>query len=140
MDCVTVIGCKCHYLRMNGELKMRKILYTIGTDDDSFAPFLLIKMRDEDGTVTELFKEEFVIKDTKYTAEQQAKINQVNSLLSMNGSQPLTEEECDWMLDPNSFKAYMDAEIEEDKLQRLAGFKVEKKITYFDDVAHEDTK
>ena len=112
---------------------MRKVLYTIGIDKETFTPFLLIKLRDEDGTVTELFKEEFVAKDTKYTAEQQAKINQVNTLLGINGKSPMTEEECDWMLDPNAYKAYMDAEIQEDELQRLAGFKVERKITYFDD-------
>jgi len=29
--------------------------------------------------------------------------------------------------------AYLQQEIAEDTLQRLAGFKVEKKITYFDD-------
>lgn len=110
----------------------------MGLNDKTYMPFLVIKMRDEDGNVIELFKEDLSKDyDNKYTPEQQAKINQVNTLLGMNGGHPMTEEECDWMLDPNAYKAYMEAEIAEEELQRLAGFKVEKKITYFDDVAHE---
>ena len=123
---------------MSGELNMRKIVYNIGLDRETYAPYLIIKMRDEDGTVTELFKEEITQEtDNKYTPEQQAKINQVNMLLGMNGQSPMTEEECDFMIDPHSYKAYMNAELEEEKLQRLAGFKVEKKITYFNDF-HEE--
>ena len=123
---------------MSGEPNMRKIVYGIDFDKERFAPFLQIKMREEDGTVSVLFREEMVSEiDSKYTPEQQAKINQVNQLLGMNGNPPMTEEECDWMLDPKSYKAYMDAEIQEEELQRLAGFKVEKKITYFNDISHE---
>ena len=111
----------------------------MGFNGKTFMSELVIKMRDEDGTVTELFREDLAKDyDSKYTPEQQAKINQVNGLLEMNGGHPMTEEECDWMLDPNACKAYMDAELEEEELQRLAGFKVEKKITYFNDT-HEDS-
>lgn len=118
---------------------MRKVLYTMGFNDKTFVPYVVIKMRDEDGVVTELFKEDVTVDhNNKYTPEQQAKINQVNGLLSMNGEHPMTEEECDWMLDPNAYKAYMEEKLEDEQLQRLAGFKVEKKITYFNDVAHED--
>lgn len=118
---------------------MRKIVYSIEYDKERFSPFLIIKMKDEDGTVSVLFREEMVSDiDSKYTPEQQAKINQVNQLLGMNGNPSMTEEECDWMLDPNAYKAYMESKLEEEALQRLAGFKVEKKITYFNDF-HEES-
>ena len=118
---------------------MRKVTYTIEFNNETFVPYLVIKMLGENGKITELFREEITAQlNSKYTPEQQAKINQVNNVMIATGNGVLTEEECDWMLDPNSFKAYMEEDLEEEKLQRLAGFKVEKKITYFDDVAHED--
>ena len=117
---------------MHGGLKMRKVTYTIEFNNETFVPYIVIKMLGEDGKVTELFREEITAQlNSKYTPEQQAKINQVNNVMIATGNGVLTEEECDWMLDPNSFKAYMEEDLEEEKLQRLAGFKVEKKITYF---------
>jgi len=124
---------------MSGEPKMRKIVYSIEFDKENFSSFLNIKMKDKDGKVSVLFREEMSRKpDSKYTPEQQAKINQVNQILSMNGDSPMTEEECDYMLDPNGYKAYMESKLAEEELQRLAGFKVEKKITYFNDF-HEES-
>lgn len=117
---------------------MRKIIYAIGFDEKSFTPFLTIKMRGEDGKVSILFREEMSKQvDNKYTPEQQAKINQVNQLLGMNGEPPMTEEECDYMFDPQGAKTYMETDLDEEELQRLAGFKVEKKITYFNDIPEE---
>jgi hypothetical protein len=118
---------------------MRKIVYAISFDEKSFTPFLTIKMRGEDGKVSVLFREEMSKQvDSKYTPEQQAKINQVNQILSMNGEPPITEEECDYMVGPlGADKAYIGSDLDEEELQRLAGFKVEKKITYFNDTREE---
>ena len=117
---------------------MRKVTYTIEFNNETFVPHLVIKMLNEDGQVTELFREEITAQlNSKYTPEQQAKINQVNNVMLATGNGVLTEEECDWMLDPNSFRAHMEEKLDDEQLQRLAGFKVEKKITYFDDI-HEE--
>ena len=113
---------------------MRRIMYGIDLDKETYSPYLVIKLRDEEGNINVLFREEFRTTDSKYTPEQQAKINQINNLLEMNGGHPLSEDEADWMLDPAHFKAYLNEKLDEEELQRLAGFKVEKKITYFDDM------
>ena len=123
---------------MNGELKMRKILYTLAIDNKTFEPLTVIRMREEDGTVVELYRDTFNSTiDGKYTPEQRAKIDQTNALLLAKGYLPLTDEEADWMLVPTSHKTQT-TDPAEDELQRLAGFKVEKKITYFADVQHEE--
>lgn len=123
---------------MSGEPKMRKVLYQLAIDPSTFEPVTVIKMRDEDGTVIVLLKENFnSLVDGKYTPEQRAKIDQTNALLLAKGHRPLTEEECDWMLVPSSHRTQTEDPAEEE-LQRLAGFKVEKKITYFADVPHEE--
>ena len=114
---------------------MRKILYTLAIDNKTFEPLTVIRMREEDGTIVELLNEGF--HSGKYTPEQRAKIDQVNALLTAKDHPPLTEEECDWMLVPTSHKTQT-TDPAEDELQRLAGFKVEKKITYFADVPHEE--
>jgi hypothetical protein len=111
---------------------MRKIIHAIGIDPVSFQPQSLVVLKKENGTSVELERKVLEAIPSKYTAEEQRRIDHCNSVLSKHDMPPLTEEEADFMLDPNGAKKRL-AELEEamndpEKLQALSGFKVEKRI------------
>lgn len=114
---------------------MRKILHTINFDKKSFQPQIVIRIKNDDGTVTELERlplEATVDWTAKYTAVERERINACNVVLYKHNMNPMTEEECDFMLDPNGAKkrlTELDKELDDPiKLQELSGFRVEKKI------------
>jgi hypothetical protein len=104
---------------------MRKIVSTIRFDEATFQPILTIKMNN-DGVSSELFSGKLEV--GKYTAEETAKINLYNKALIDNDLPLMTVEEEEWALGKHLKKP--DPTTEE--LERLAGFKVEKKIIYLD--------
>ena len=111
---------------------MRKIIHAIGMDPVSYIPHSLVVLKKDDGTSVELERTPLESVESKYTAEEQKRINHCNSVLAKHDMPPLTEEEADFMLDPNGAKKRL-AELEEamndpEKLQALSGFRVEKRI------------
>ena len=112
---------------------MRKIIVIKELDRETFQPIITVKQKHEDGSVTTLFSETLEWQpEPKYTREQQEKIDACNSVLLNKGMDPLTEEEIDYMLDPAGMNKRL-SEIEKEMadtetLQRMAGFKVEKRI------------
>lgn len=114
---------------------MRKIFQTIDFNKTSFQPEMVVRIKNDDGTVTEL--ERIALEATadwtsKYTAQQRERINACNTVLYKHGMDPMNEEESDFMLDPNGWQHRLEAlekEMEDPvKLQELSGFRVEKTI------------
>ena len=105
---------------------MRKLTTVVGMNELTFQPILKILMRDNSVT-TELYSGE--LKTSKYTAEEKAKIDMINKALSDNNLPLMTDEEQDWAVGMH-LKNIPDPTTEE--LERLAGYKVEKKIVYLD--------
>ena len=104
---------------------MRKLVSVIGFDEATFQPTLTIKMNN-DGVSSELFAGKLEVGN--YTAEETAKINLYNKALIDNDLPLMTVEEEEWAVGKHLKKP--DPTTEE--LERLAGYKVEKKITYLD--------
>jgi hypothetical protein len=117
---------------------MRKITNQLGLDDFTFSPMIMIRMLEEDGTITELAKIDPFNKQTKlpskYTLEDWRKIEQCNKLLVDRGLSEMTEEENDWMIDPTGLRWKPLIDTKPEDLERLSGFVVEKTIKYFDDL------
>lgn len=112
---------------------MRKIVLITYLDPESFMPKISIKQKNEDGEIVELYSATLQSKSkSKYTKEEMEKIDMVNSVLNEKGMDELTEEEIEYLLDPADMKKRLE-EIEEnmgnpENLQKLAGFRIEKKI------------
>lgn len=84
-------------------------------------------IKNEDGSKQKIdYDSEHV--NHKYTLEQFNTINEVNAVLIKHNLPKLTEEEADFMLQ-------IAPTPRDEEIQRLAGFKVKKEITYFDDLA-----
>jgi hypothetical protein len=116
---------------------MRKIILIQEIDKDSFQPTITIKQKNDDGSISTLFSETLQwTPPPKYTKQEQEKIDSVNSVLSKKGMDLLTDDEIDYMLDPSGLnkrlKEVEDEMKDPEKLQKLAGFKVEKRIVPLD--------
>lgn len=112
---------------------MRKILLTQGINLDTFAPMVEVFEVIGKGEKEVLLREELAVsKPSRYTPEEQAKIDTCNRALQSKGKDPLSEEEIDYMLDPANMIKRIDNLSKEmddtENLQKLAGFKVEKHI------------
>lgn len=110
---------------------MRKIIFKHIIDPKSFRPVVELLEKREDEVVS-LYRKELEVVKEKYTKEEKEKIETCNSILKEKNLPELTEEEIEYMLDPSGInkrlknleKQMNDAE----SLQKLAGFKVEKRI------------
>ena len=112
---------------------MRKIIVSTGIDTNSFQPMVSVFEVTGPGQ-KEVYLEEYVKQtpSSKYTPEEQAKIDLCNRALSEKGKDPLTEEEIEYMLDPGGLAKrveHINNEMQDhENLQKLAGFRVEKRI------------
>lgn len=137
MDCDTVTDYIFRFLEIAGVPNMRKIIYRHVLNHRTFQPILTINLKTEDGNVTELLKAELEI-TSRYSEEELRKINLCNKLLIEKGMPTMTDDEINYMLDPMGLKTLNDENIKDYELQRLAGFKIEKTITYFNDLSEND--
>ena len=116
---------------------MRKIILIKEIDPESFQPIITMKQKHDDGSVSTLFTETLAwTPPAKYTKEEQEKIDSCNKVLLDKEMEPLTEEEIEYMLDPSGMKKRLSTIEKEmtdtETLQKMAGFKVEKKIIPLD--------
>jgi hypothetical protein len=100
---------------------MRKINIGGVLDPLTFAVTVQIRVRNEDSTISKLT----TIVD-KYPTEHQDIVLVVNDCFTSTNMSPLTKEEIFFLLNPT----ISTEEPNEDEIQTLAGFKVEKKIIY----------
>lgn len=116
---------------------MRKFILIQEVDKDSFQPSITIKQKHDDGSISTLFSETLEwTPPPKYTKEEQEKIDKCNRILESKGLDLLTDKEVEFMLDPTGISKRLD-DLEKqmsdtETLQRMAGFKVEKKIVPLD--------
>jgi hypothetical protein len=103
---------------------MRKLRVYTEMDPNTFEPVVKITSSD-DGVGTLLF--EGKLNPGRYTAAEQAKIDMFDKALRDNGLPIMTQEEADWSIGKPSLP-----EPSEEEIQRLAGFRVEKKIIKLD--------
>jgi len=102
---------------------MRKINTTKVLNPSSYEPAIAIYVINEDGS-----KEQFLANDhQQYTPAQMHLINRINTTFTKNGKPVLSEEEINYLLRSDEL-----VEPNEEELQKLAGFTVEKKIIYND--------
>jgi hypothetical protein len=118
-------------------VNMRKFILIKEINGETFQPIVTIKQKHNDGSVSTLFTETLEwTPPSKYTKEQQEQIDSCNTILANKGMDALTEEEIEYMLDPsNMSKRLLELEKEmsnTETLQRMAGFRVEKKIIPLD--------
>jgi hypothetical protein len=114
---------------------MRKFILNDYVDPTSFMYKVKLVEKTEDEVIT-IFDEVWVSSPSKYTPEQLKKINFCNEILAKENKESLSEEEIEFMLDPTGMnKRLRNIEkqmIDTETLQRMAGFKVEKKIVPLD--------
>lgn len=116
---------------------MRKIILIKELDPNTFQPKITLKQKHDDGSVTTIFSETLeYTPPPKYTKEEQEKINSTNTILVNKGMEELSEKEIEYMLDPSGINKRL-KELEKEmhdpeKLQRMAGFRIEKKIIPLD--------
>ena len=114
---------------------MRKIILTLEADPTTFEPTIILRQKHEDGNVT-IIHSETVKPHPKYNEQELKKINTCNTILEDKGLEALTEEEIEFMLDPTGIGKRLNNLEEQitdtETLQRMAGFKVEKKIVPLD--------
>lgn len=108
-------------------------MYTLEADPKTFQPTAVVRQKQEDGTVSVIHSEPMVAESHfKYTDQELKKIYSCNKILTGKGLDPLTEEEIEYMLDPSGVNKRLenleDRLEDTETLQRMAGFKVEKKI------------
>jgi hypothetical protein len=116
---------------------MRKFILHNALNPENFNQIVkLVEKTDNDEIVTIHEEEIASVLKSKYTKEQQAKIDQCNRILENKGLDLLTEEEIEFMLDPtgvNKRLANLDKNMDDiESLQRMAGFRVEKKFIPLD--------
>ncbi len=102
---------------------MRKISITPGCDPVTFEPHVTLRIKDKHAKLE--FKVSIVAGQSKYSAEEQRKIDACNSMLIKNGQDEMSEEETEYFNNPMPVK-----QPTPEELQTLSGFKVEKTITY----------
>lgn len=112
---------------------MRKIKYALMLNPDTFTPKAVCKVRFDTGEQVTLFEKDLEEAQYSYlgktfTVDEIQKIEAVNTGLEEKGMLPMTLEEADFMLNWNKIPDVNNT----DEMQRLAGFKVEKVITYLD--------
>lgn len=105
---------------------MRKLKMVTTMNPDTFQSVVKVVMVDN-GVVTELASHDVEI--SRYTPAQKAMIDVCNQALRDNGHKTMTEEEADHVTGKHLEKL---AEPTDEELQRLAGFAVNKTVTYFE--------
>ena len=116
---------------------MRKFILNTYIDTKTFNPMahLVEKIETENVTIFQ-GKIDLVEPKSKYTKEELKKINICNKILSEKGLEELTNDEIEFMLDPagmiKRLKSVENQMKDPEVLQRMAGFKVEKKIIQLD--------
>lgn len=115
---------------------MRKIALIKEIDPVTFLPKVTLKEKLSDGSIVVHSEELLVVVNQKYSKEDLEKINQCNNILASKGLDPLTDDEADYMLDPEGFNKRLDKletrMQDSETLQKLAGFKIEKRIISLD--------
>jgi hypothetical protein len=121
-------------LKYKKETTMRKIIYHTLMNPETFQPYAKVIQKTADGEIIVLFNEPLENAVSKYTLEEQSKIDFCNKVLVNNGQEHLVEDEIEFMLDPSGIAQRLDslAKGMEDPevLQRMAGFSVEKTVSY----------
>lgn len=117
---------------------MRKFILNKTLDPKTFEMTGRLVQRDGDNvnTIYDDSVEEFIPKESKYTKEQREHIDLCNKILESKNMDLLTENEIEYLLDPSGINRKLD-DLEKqitdtETLQRMAGFKVEKKIVPLD--------
>lgn len=116
----------------NNNPKMRQFFKSETVDPKTFDTRVYLAMKKDGGPITVLLNKLRPIEDLrKYTREQQAVFRMFNEKLVDIGEPEMTDDEKDFFFklgkyDPNNIVK------EPEDLQKLAGFKVEKKIIYTD--------
>ena len=103
---------------------MRKFRNSVISDPKTFEPILHLSMT-ENGVGELLFSGPMA--KTRYTAEQQARINTMNKVLFDRELPLMSQEEADFFV--GIHPSQIDKDPTEAELQALAGFKVEKIVT-----------
>jgi hypothetical protein len=113
---------------------MRKIIYHTLMNPETFQPYAKVVQKIADGRIVVLSNEPLENAVSKYTLEEQSKIDFCNKVLVNNGQEHLVEDEIEFMLDPSGIAQRLDSlakEMEDPEvLQRMAGFSVEKTVSY----------
>jgi len=102
---------------------MRKINIITSIDPKSYAPYMLLRIKDGDDRLE--FKEEVQLPASKYTSAEIRRIDACNMLLLKNGQSAMKDDETEFFIHPIVAK-----QPSPEDLQKLSGFSVEKKITY----------
>lgn len=116
---------------------MRKFILHNALNLENFNEIVkLVEKTDKDEIVTIHEEEIEWAPPPKYTKEEQEKIDKCNRILKNKGLDLLTDKEIEFMLDPSGINKRLD-DLEKhmsdtETLQRMAGFKVEKKIVPLD--------
>lgn len=116
---------------------MRKIILHTSLNVENFNTIIKLVEKKENNEIIIIHEEEIENQPrSKYTPEQQEKINRCNNILEKKGLDPLNDDEIEFMLDPTGINQRLD-NIEKqmsdaESLQKMAGFKVEKKIISLD--------
>jgi len=116
---------------------MRKFNLCGKEGPSGFLAFAKLIVKNEDGTIEEIYEGEYNPPAYRkvYDVGQQQKIDYCNKLLADANHSLLTEDEISFLLNPFTGK-HTEADSP-DELQKLSGFIVEKEITVFDDLHHE---
>jgi len=111
---------------------MRKIALITELDPESFCVRTTLKQKLDDNTVVTIFSEVQPYKLSKYSKEQLLHIEKCNAILALKNMEILTDDEIEYMLDPSGMTRRLETIENEinntETLQKLAGFRVEKKI------------
>ena len=111
----------------------RKVVSSITYDRSTFKPLMTVIIKQPgNATRTILGPAELNFVKPKYTPEQQLKIALANQLLVEHAMDEMTELETELFVEPFGPQLkHLEEEMEDpEKLARLAGYKVEKKVTY----------
>lgn len=110
---------------------MRKIANIIGYTDN-FEKISSLIIKNTDSTVTKYdisnLVPEIDVNGSTYSDAELIKIHNMNRILSCHGLPIMTKEESDYFVDPLNNKQKLNTT--EQDLQKLAGFNVEKIVTY----------
>ena len=108
---------------------MRKIIPWITLNHETFEPDLLLIVKDQNGNLIDKIKVGPITpyKKCNYTSEELHKIEMCNRVLKEHNMSEMSEEEVKCILTP-----VLNAtdELSSEEFQQLAGFTVEKTITY----------
>ena len=111
----------------------RTVVSSITYDKSTFKPVMTVMIKQPGETTgTVLGSIELDATRPKYTHEQLEKISKANTLLVETGMDVMSELETEMFVEPFGPQLkHLEEEMEDpEKLARLAGYKVEKKVTY----------